>query len=401
MKVLFDHQIFFQNKYGGITKIFFEIFKKLDQERINYSIPLDLSSYEDGKIFSQFGARQINQVKPFSLYGLYKVTLSIFRKLGLQIPDFLLNKESGIQRFSLSREIKFVNEEVVSALTNNEYTVFHPTYYHRYYLNSIEQSKTKLVLTIHDCVHELFPEYYGSNNFLLRNREILSKAADRIVCVSNSTKDDFLSIYNHIPKEKVFVIHNAGDLSKEPVEGTQDFGADYILFVGNRGEYKNFEFLLKVFSSLSREKKLILVCAGGKSFSPKELKNINGLGLSDKVKHVSFSSDTVLANLYRNAKLFVYPSLYEGFGIPLLEAMSVGCPVFCSDIKVFKEVAGDAAEYFDPKNATAFCELLLENLNSTHKLESLRMKGYERVKAFSWDKCTNSYLEIYKELSKV
>lgn len=258
-----------------------------------------------------------------------------------------------------------------------------------------------MVLTIHDCVHEIFPEFYGSNNFILRNREILSVAADKIVCVSHSTKADFLRLYSHIPEEKVSVIYNAGDLSKEPILNPSPFDKEYLLFVGNRGEYKNFNFLLKAFSLIPKEKNLYLVCAGGKKFSPHEQYEINNMNLEKQVVHVSFSSETTLANLYRNAKLFIYPSLYEGFGIPILEAMSVGCPVFCSQINVFKEVAGDAAEFFDPLNPSALSDLLVESLDSIEKLNSLRVKGFTRVQNYSWEKCADSYLKIYKELSKV
>ncbi|EMY69585.1 glycosyltransferase family 4 protein [Leptospira vanthielii] len=401
MKILFDHQIFFQNKYGGISKIFFEIFKRLNDKKIEYTCSVDLSSYSEGIIFEKNTKKQINRVSFFSLYSVYKIVIALLLKFRFPISDFILNKDSGVQRFSLSKQIKYLNEKVNGAILNNEYTVFHPTYYHRYFLPLLKRSNTKLVLTIHDCVHEIFPEFYGSNNFILRNREILSVAADKIVCVSHSTKADFLRLYSHIPEKKVSVIYNAGDLSNEPIETPPFANQEFLLFVGNRGEYKNFFFLLKAFSLIVKKKNLYLVCAGGKKFSSHEKKEIKKMNLEKQVVHVSFSSETILANLYRNAKLFIYPSLYEGFGIPLLEAMSVGCPVFCSQINVFKEVAGDAAAYFDPLNHFALSELLVESLNSTEKLNSLRVKGFARVQNFSWEKCADSYLKIYEELSKV
>ncbi|EOQ98068.1 glycosyltransferase, group 1 family protein [Leptospira wolbachii serovar Codice str. CDC] len=401
MKILFDHQIFFQNQYGGISKIFLEIFKRLDDKKIEYSCSVDLSGYTEGIIFEKYTKKLINRVSFFSLYTAYKVGIVLLQKLKFPIPDFILSKDSGVKRLSLSKQIMCLNEEVNDAILKDEYTVFHPTYYHRYFLPLLKKSNTKMVLTIHDCVHEIFPEFYGSNNFILRNREILSVAADKIVCVSHSTKADFLRLYSHIPEEKVSVIYNAGDLSKEPILNPSPFDKEYLLFVGNRGEYKNFNFLLKAFSLIPKEKNLYLVCAGGKKFSPHEQYEINNMNLEKQVVHVSFSSETTLANLYRNAKLFIYPSLYEGFGIPILEAMSVGCPVFCSQINVFKEVAGDAAEFFDPLNPSALSDLLVESLDSIEKLNSLRVKGFTRVQNYSWEKCADSYLKIYKELSKV
>ncbi len=399
MKVLFDHQIFFQNQYGGIPKIFFEIFDRMEERKLDYECSVDLSNYSKGEIYSKSRKELINKPPWFSLYTIYKIVKKVLNIFHLSLPEFILNRESGLIRFSLKNQIGKINRNVIKDLTYNKYSVFHATYYRDYFLESLLESKTKFVLTVHDCVHELFPNYYGRKNFIIKNRERLCLAADHIVCVSESTKSDLLKIYPNIQKEKVSVIYNAGDLSKEPTEGKKYFEQDFILFVGNRGEYKNFVFLLEAFAKIT-DNNLLLVCAGGKDLNANEKVHLEKLNLQPRVVHMPFAEESTLANLYRQAKLFIYPSLYEGFGIPILESMSVGCPVLCSDIKVFREIANGAAAFFNPSEINSLVRQLQILLDSEKERETLRKKGYERVKDFSWKNCSDAYIEIYNKLSK-
>ncbi|TGL33617.1 glycosyltransferase family 4 protein, partial [Leptospira bourretii] len=268
------------------------------------------------------------------------------------------------------------------------------------YLPSLESSKTKMVLTVYDCVHEIFPEYYGNSNFILNNRKALCESASHIICISNTTKKDLLRIYKTIPEKKVSVIYLAGDLSGEPKTPLFFSIGDYVLFVGNRADYKNFKLFLEAFDHLRKSENIHLVCAGGGSFSFSEKKWIREKKLDQFVHQIPFSSEAMLANLYRNAKVFVYPSLYEGFGIPLLEAMSVGCPVLCSDTEVFHEVAGDAAWYFDPKNVLDLESKLLHLLDSENDQKELSERGYIQAEKFSWNKCADEHIRIYQTLSE-
>ncbi|MEM2154884.1 MAG: glycosyltransferase family 1 protein, partial [Nitrososphaeria archaeon] len=141
-----------------------------------------------------------------------------------------------------------------------------------------------------------------------------------------------------------------------------------------------------------------IVCFGGGLFSAEEIDLMIKLGLSeDQVIQIS-GDDKTLAHLYRNAAVFVYPSLYEGFGIPLLEAMSLGCPVICSNTSSFPEVAGNAAEFFDPYEADSIAVALENVLYSSEKSKHLVNLGYERVKNFSWEKCADETRSIYLSL---
>ncbi|MBM9547014.1 glycosyltransferase family 4 protein [Leptospira sp. 201903074] len=397
MKVLIDHQIFFQNRYGGISKIFSEVIRRLKEKKIEFDTSVSIEEYTKGILLDPETKLRVNRPPFFSLATLYFWILSTFKFLRLSNPEFLIKRESGILKKSLNRSILKFNAKVNNALSNHDFTVFHPTYFQNYYLSHLRKSKTKMVITVYDCVHELFPEYYGLNNFILKNRKSLCEAADHIICISETTKKDLIKLYPAISKDKISIIYLAGDLSAEP-ETSVPF-ANYILFVGNRSDYKNFKVLLDAFALIAQKKDLQLVCAGGGKFRRREKQWISRLGLEAVVHQVNFESESILANFYRKAKVFVYPSLYEGFGIPLLEAMSVGCPVLCSSIEVFREVAGNAAMYFDPKDHFDLQTKLLALLNSDTKRKELIENGYIRKKKFSWNQCTDEHIQIYQSLS--
>ncbi|MCW7490367.1 glycosyltransferase family 4 protein [Leptospira meyeri] len=400
MKILFDHQIFFQNKYGGISKIFLEIIRRLKEKEIKFDTVVSIEEYQTGILRDPFSKIQINAPGFFSIFTIYQWIRFAFRFFHQQIPEFFSKRESGIFKRSLRNQINQINTKLNESLKRNEYSIFHPTYFQSYYLPSLQSSRTKMVLTVYDCVHELFPEYYGNSNFILNNRKVLCESASHIICISNTTKKDLLRIYKSIPEEKVSVIYLAGDLSTEPKMVPVFSLGEYLLFVGNRGDYKNFKLLLEAFFHLSKLKNIHLVCAGGGSFSYSEKKWIREKRLDERVHHIPFSSEATLANLYQNAKVFVYPSLYEGFGIPLLEAMSVGCPVLCSDTDVFHEVAGEAASFFDPKNVSDLQSKLLHLLDFENDRKELSLKGYTQVKKFSWNKCADEHIRIYQKLSE-
>ncbi|MGE8720175.1 glycosyltransferase family 4 protein [Leptospira terpstrae] len=397
MKVLIDHQIFFQNRYGGISKIFSEIIRRLNERKIPFDTSVSIGEYNQGILRDPKTKLQVNHSPFLSLATIYFGILRFFNILRLPYPEFLTKRESGILKKSLSKNISMLNGRVNTALTNHEYTVFHPTYFQDYYLSNLKDSNTKMVLTVYDCVHELFPEFYGSNNFILRNREGLCKASDHIICISETTKKDLIKLYPNISSKKISVIHLAGNLSHH-VEISIPF-TNYILFVGNRSDYKNFKILLDAFVSIAKENEIHLVCAGGGKFRRQEKQWITSFGLEPYVHQVNFDSEQFLANLYRKAKVFVYPSLYEGFGIPLLEAMSVGCPVLCSSIEIFHEVAGDAAMYFNPKDHLELRTKILELVGSEKMRNELVQQGYIREKKFSWNQCADEHIRIYQSLS--
>jgi Glycosyltransferase len=173
----------------------------------------------------------------------------------------------------------------------------------------------------------------------------------------------------------------------------------YILYVGSRGgRYKNFDALLAAFGESSLKGSFDLVAFGGGAFTVSELGKIRKVGISDAIRHVT-GDDCLLAGYYRNATAFVYPSRYEGFGFPPLEAMASNCPVICSTAKSVVEIVGEAAAYFDPNDINGLRDSLERVAGDAQFAADLRARGSARVKEYSWQKCAEQTLSVYRQLS--
>ena len=156
--------------------------------------------------------------------------------------------------------------------------------------------------------------------------------------------------------------------------------------------------MLKVLPYLFSNNNLKLICAGGGDFNLNESNYIKSLGLTDKVLSVSKINDDILSNLYANALFFIFPSLYEGFGIPIIESFHCGCPVLSSNCGSLPEIGGEAALYFDPYNQQSFFDTASNLINNELLRNELKLKGTERIKNFSWDKTFQQTLNVYKSV---
>ena len=248
-------------------------------------------------------------------------------------------------------------------------------------------------------IHEIFHKDFAINDKTSKQKKSSIKRADHIICISKNTRNDLLEICKINPA-KISVVYLASSLGLAP-DTSNDLiiTAPYILYVGDRGGYKNFRRVLAAYAKSSKLKAdFHLVCFGGGVFKSAELEEIRSLNLNlSKVIQIS-GNDTLLANLYTNAHVFVYPSLYEGFGIPLLEAMSLRCPVVCSNTSSLPEVAGEAAEFFAPYDVEHIIHALEKVVYSNDRSTDLLRLGLERVKKFSWDRCASQTYEIYSTL---
>jgi glycosyltransferase involved in cell wall biosynthesis len=176
-----------------------------------------------------------------------------------------------------------------------------------------------------------------------------------------------------------------------------DLPEEYILFTGTRDGYKNFQFfIISIADLLRKSKNLFLVCTGA-GFSKDEAALFIRLGIGEKVLH-RFASEKEILHLYKAAICFVFPSYYEGFGLPILEAFESGCPVLLARASCFPEIAGDAALYFDPKNKQELVDTIWEILNNITLRNELAKKGFDRVSMFSWDNTFQKTIECYAEL---
>jgi len=173
---------------------------------------------------------------------------------------------------------------------------------------------------------------------------------------------------------------------------------NYMLFVGERGGYKNFYRFLDAVALTLKERDINLICAGSKPFCRSEEEVMLRLGIKGRVTWIA-PNDGELNELYHKAQLFVYPSLYEGFGLPILEAFSNQCPIAISNTGCFEEVAGDAAEYFDPYSAASISQAINNVLSSATRTEELRKAGDLQLQKFPLSQCIQKTLDVYRMLA--
>lgn len=270
------------------------------------------------------------------------------------------------------------------------------TLFHSFYYSTPPQSGVPLVSVAHDATLEKL-----SSELQIEMTEHLEKKrkslllAQRVIAVSHATKKDMMEFYGIDPK-KIDVIPHAcsSDFFPEKRETALVTGP-YLLQVGGRMHHRNFKNLLEAFSLLSFD--IRLICAG-EPWSNEELKLIKQWGLENKVELVKNPVASVLRNLYQNAKMLVYPSLYEGFGFPLVEAMACGTPVATSlNAGSIPEVAGEAALYFDPRDPADIAKKMEELLNPEVSKKYIE-KGFENLKRFSWDETAKKTLDCYRKV---
>lgn len=271
------------------------------------------------------------------------------------------------------------------------YDVLHETYYERTPMPIAARTR---VVTVHDMIHEKFSaEFSRADSTSARKRAAVARA-DRVICVSEHTKRDLQELFE-TPSEKITVVHHG---FTEPPEGVAPVvDRPFVLYVGQRAGYKNFQRLLRAFAASERAKRsFALVCFGGEPFDRRERALCASLGLDERSVLRFAGGDDVLGALYRSARALVYPSLYEGFGLPPLEAMSVGCPVLASDASSIPEVVGGAARSCDPRSIDSIREGLESLLFDEAQRDALVRAGHTRAARFSWNDCARRTLAVYE-----
>ncbi len=281
--------------------------------------------------------------------------------------------------------------------------ILHRTYY--YPLCHLP-GRARNVLTVYDMIHEKYPQHFSPRDPIARWKKLAIAKADRIICISEHTRKDLLALNHQVQPERVAVTHLGFDPMDHllPATPAAEFramamGADrpYILFVGSRGGHKNFAGLLQAYAASPRLRDTVgLLCFGGGPFNAQENASIAQAGLATQVRQLG-GPDATLAACYRHAALFVYPSLYEGFGIPPLEAMSLDCPVACSRSSSIPEVVGDAAALFEPTSIDDMRDTLESILDQPDDAARLVDRGRQRVGQFSWHRCAQATADIYRE----
>ena len=225
----------------------------------------------------------------------------------------------------------------------------------------------------------------------------------KIIAISENTKNDLINILN-IDADKIKVVHLANSLvpSNEKLSKNEfkNLPKRYLLFVGSRASYKNFYFFIQSITPLlHKDLDLNIVCKGNK-FNTDEVDFFKRLGVQQQMFQY-FVNDDSLAYLYENALAFVFPSLYEGFGIPVLEAFACNCPAILSNTSSLPEIGADAAMYFEPKNAKSIKQSIEKVIYNENFRNEMKLKGKEQLKNFSWKKTGEETLKVYQEALSV
>ncbi len=348
MRVYYDYQIMIAQKFGGISRYIYEISSRLPA----LGADAEISCVHNMNYYF---------AEKFGLHEMTRLQQGVFHVLG--------KMKRGLD------------------LIRGNYDIFHPTYYY-----ASKPPHGKFVVTVHDMTHEIFSGKYPVNPRVISAKRRIIPQADRIIAVSENTKRDILKYFPGISPAKISVIYHGA--SSAPVSKSHKvMPYDYVLFVGKRSMYKNFSrFTSAMKGIMSKNWDIDVLCAGGGAFTEEE---ISSFGEFSGRFHQAELTDADLSQAYAGAVCFVFPSEYEGFGIPVLEAFAAECPVICAEAGSLPEVAGDSAVYFDPLDIDDMAGKILAVIEDENIREELRHSGRERLKFFDWDKAARETLECY------
>ena len=363
MKVNFDYEIFYQQKYGGISSYYSNLGKELLKQNVdvNFICP----------VHKCYNLKSIPKDKLYGKKILY--------------PNFF-NPLVNVINFNLSKIINL----------NIKPDIVHRTYFSK---NSYSK-KVKNVITFYDVTHEISEiKNYKNENTKLIKKENINKA-DHILCISKTVKNDLIN-YLGVSEKKISVTLLSSDYKKKEYSelNKKKKLQNFFLYVGNRSGYKNFENFI---SAYALSKKLqndfrILIFGGEKShICGKDIILKNKLPINS-FKFVNGTNE-YLKYLYQNVRALIYPSIYEGFGIPLVEAMRSGCPFVSSYGGALREVGGTGINYFNPSDKEDIKNKIEDMVYSEDNINNAINYGLNRCDKFSWSECARETLNAYKKV---
>ncbi len=358
VRVAMDEQIFAIQAYGGISRMFAELARQ----------------------FAEHGVGDV-ELAPFSAPIMNHYVLD----------DPLLRRELGAT--AAHNEWTALARYFIRLRVHPKVDIVHNTFYLPHGLAPTRGAKR--IVTVHDMIPELMPYTRRRLDLLTLKRHYVDRA-DHIICVSEATRRDLLTVYPEV-SAPISVVHHGVDPRFMPgVPPLEDMPPLYLLMVGNRAQYKDAATLYRAFARLSVEfPELSLVCVGGGPLDRDELELLASLGVRDRVRQRNLY-DSDMPAVYGNAAAFVFPSRFEGFGLPALEAMACGTPTVLADATSFPEVGGDAVRYFPAGDDEALSGVLKSLITTESEHRALRQAGLDRAARFTWRATAEATAAAYR-----
>lgn len=365
MKIFFDNQVFGLQQYGGISRYFCELITGINNTELHSA--------------------------HLSLLWSNNIHLREYKMPVLSYPfpqkNRLLSRSNNIYNM--------IDSKIGS------YDIYHATYFDDFLGRHV--GSKPYITTFYDMTYERLSHQFSelsNDRYIISQKKNMAERASHLIAISESTKLDMVEILGIAP-EKITVIYlGSSFMQANPnIENTAEISKPpYLLYVGNRSGYKNFIPFLRSVANILIRHQIKLICAGGGGFTSEEETVIYDLHLRELVNH-QVINDTILQGLYKEAIAFVFPSLYEGFGIPVLEAFSCNCPCIVSNTSSLPEVAGEAALYVDPTNwesmaTTVECVILDSEIR-----KNLIERGQRQLAQFSWQRTVRETLDLYEKLT--
>ena len=368
MNLFVDGIIFQRQRRGGISRLFYDLLPRLCELDDQLHVYLITS----GKLKQPLP--QHPHIHPIPMLPVTDL---------LRPKRYLMRQSASLKRYLLGRKLQ---SDQNSIWFSTSYTL------------PPQNWPGRSVVLVFDFIPEKFGEFFPGrvNQALQKEKETALHTADLCICISQTTKDDLIDLY-HIPPELAHVVYLAYDPEHFQPSDTLDHKRNkpFILYIGTRNRYKNFQFLLDCYIDWPERARIDLVAVGSE-WTQEEQAFIAENQLESQVHLMRNISDSELNQLYNQAEAFVHPSHYEGFGIPLLEAMAAGCPIVASDIPTSQEVASKHAYFFDLHDAISFYQAL--DMAIVNGRRHTRVSdGIQFAQEFSWEKTTQ---EIYRCLCK-
>jgi glycosyltransferase involved in cell wall biosynthesis len=360
MKILFDGRVFQFQKAGGINRYFAEIIRGLPQDWL----PIVAGA----------------------------------REFGDNVPSHPCLRVVNPPRIRPGRFQKRFNRTFWNPYLARVAELLHPTYYDLSTDFEWSDFSCPVVVTVHDMIYARFPQQTdGAADIIRAQRESVLRA-NRVVCVSKSTETDLLELIPEARGKTTVIHHGCSFPPTERVAGQDLFERPTFLWVGYRGGYKNFLFLLRAFAKAASVAGGIRLQVVGPALTSEERWQMHFLGITGKVICSVYPDEPALQQLYHKSVALVYPSRYEGFGMPPLEAMACGTIAVTANTTSLPEVVGDGGIMLDPTDEAAWVDTMIKLSSPFPERAKLLERGRNRVKQFSWKECARRHLEIYRGL---